>query len=291
MRTIPISCIVTCLIVCVIYFGTCLAVLAYLPWDPAKDGFVGLVENEGNAAAYIMSIFCEKMLGKGFAIFFTFVVIYCIYGSCFSLLLGFAQIPWAAAHAGMFYEIFGHTHKDGFADYGILYMGFATCAFCFVELEVVIEGMMTTSIATMFLANSAALVYHRWNYPDAERPYEMPYYPWPVVIQVIMFTFVFLTSDNWIIMGNAPLLEMGLAFLGLGTIAFLYQSHKQKKWPFEGSLDEQNLVVVAGHVLSTQTITPSTTSVEMYTGLPSVKASPHKARVIRPSRPPRGSDL
>merc|ERR1719204_941146 len=112
---------------------------------------------------------------------------------------------------------------------------------------------MTTSICTMFLANSAALVYHRMNYPNAERPYMMPWYPWPVVIQVIMFSFVFVTSDNWFIMGNAPLLEMGMGFLAMGCCPFLYQSNKQGKWPFENVIDEQNLVVMAGATLSTNT--------------------------------------
>lgn len=46
-----------------------------------------------------------QMFGKGFAVFFTLVVIYCIYGSCFSLMLGFAQIPYAAAKNNMFFEV------------------------------------------------------------------------------------------------------------------------------------------------------------------------------------------
>lgn len=234
-RTIPIAGISTCVVVCVIYFLTYTAVMAYLPWDPARGGFVGLVEGDGNAAAYIMSIFCEKMFGRGFAIFFTLVVIYCIYGSCFSLMLGFAQIPYAAAKNGMFFEMFAHENDNGgFADNALLFMGFGACIFCFVDLGIVIEGMMTTTIATMFLANSGALVYHRYTYPDHERPYMMPMYPFPVIVQVIMFTFVFITSDNYIVMGLAPLFEMGMLFLGLGSIAFLIQSKQKGLWPFEG---------------------------------------------------------
>merc|ERR550525_712842 len=207
--------------------------MAYLPWDPAVGGFVGLVQEEGNAAAYIMSIFCEKMFGRGFAIFFTFVVIYCIYGSCFSLMLGFAQIPYAAAKNGMFYKTFAHENENGgFADNSLLFMGILACAFCFVDLGIVIEGMMTTTLVTMFLANSLALVVHRWNHPDLVRPYVMPLYPLPVVIQVVMFTFVFLTSDNYIFMGITPLLEFGMLFLLMGVGAFLMFSKQRKEWPF-----------------------------------------------------------
>merc|ERR1719499_1291930 len=237
-RTIPLAGIVTCGVVCVIYFATYIAVMAYLPWDPAVGGYVGLVESGGNSAAYIMSLFCEQMIGRGFAIFFTLVVIYCIYGSCFSLMLGFAQIPYAAAKKGMFYKYFAHENEDGgFADHSLLFMGVLSCGFCFVDLAIVIEGMMTTTICTMFLANSLSLVIHRKRFPDMERPYTMPLYPLPVIIQVVMFSFVFLTSDNYFIMGSAPLLEFGLLFLLAGTGAFLMQSKAQGKWPFEKSTE------------------------------------------------------
>jgi len=233
-RTIPLAGIWTCCIVCIVYFLTYLAVMVYLPWDPAVGGYVGLVEGDGNAAAYIMSTFCENMFGRNFATFFTFVVIYCIYGSCFSLMLGFAQIPYAASKAGMFLDVFGHEHATkGFADYSLLFMGSCTCIFCFVDLAIVIEGMMTTTIITMFLSNSLSLVYHRWTQPECERPYKMPFYPWPVVVQVLMFSFIFLTSDNWIFTGGNPLLELGLLFLFIGSLVFLIQSKKLGEWPFD----------------------------------------------------------
>jgi len=234
-RTIPVAGIVTCSIVCVVYFLTYLGVLAYLPWQDV----VKLVEEGGDSAAFIMSIFCEKMIGKGFAIFFTLVVIYCIYGSCFSLMIGFAQIPYAAAKNGMFFKKFAHEHEDGFADNALLFMGFFACIFCFVDLGLVIEGMMTTNLVTMFLANSVALVVHRRNYPDHERPYEMPCYPFPVIVQVIMFGFVFITSDNYIVFGQAPLLEFGLLFLLLGVGAFLLFQKRKKAWPFGKSPAER----------------------------------------------------
>jgi len=232
-KTIPLAGVATCIIVCIVYFLTYLSVMAFLPWDPAQGGYVALVLGEGNAAAYIMSTFCEKMIGRNFAIFFTFVVIYCIYGSCFSLMLGFAQIPYAASKAGMFLELFGHEHPTkGFADYSLLFMGFFSCIFCFLDLGVVIEGMMTTNIVAMFLSNSLSLVYHRWTHPDFDRPYTMPLYPLPVIIQVTMFSFIFLTSDNWVISGGNPLLELGMAFLFLGSLLFLWQAMKKNEWPF-----------------------------------------------------------
>lgn len=234
-RIIPIACIATCIIVCIIYFLTYIAVMSYLPWDPEVGGFVKLVEDDSNNAAYIMALFCEKLVNRNFGIFFSFVVIYCIFGSCYSLMLGFAQVPYAAAKTGSFFEIFGREHSKGFANFSLLFMGFSTCVFCFVELETLIEGMLTTMILTMYMSNSLSLVYHRWTQPDCVRPYKMPLYPLPVVFQVLMFAFIFLTSDNWIFSGGPPLLELGILFLLTGTIVFLFQSKKAGEWPFEGA--------------------------------------------------------
>lgn len=232
-RVIPLSCISTCIIVCFIYFLTYLAVMSYLPWDPEEDGFVKLVQDDDNNAGYIMALFCEKLVNRNFGIFFTLVVIYCIFGSCYSLMLGFAQVPYAAAKAGFFFELFGHEHRKGFADFSLLYMGFCTCAFCFVDLEILIEGMLTTMILTMYMSNTLSLVYHRWTQPDCERPYKMPLYPLPVIFQMLMFSFIFLTTDNWIFTGGTPLLELGLLFLLAGTIVFLIMQKHLKKWPFK----------------------------------------------------------
>jgi len=243
-RVIPLSCISTCIIVCFIYFLTYLAVMSYLPWDPEEDGFVKLVQDDDNNAGYIMALFCEKLVNRNFGIFFTLVVIYCIFGSCYSLMLGFAQVPYAAAKAGFFFELFGHEHRKGFADFSLLYMGFCTCAFCFVDLEILIEGMLTTMILTMYMSNTLSLVYHRWTQPDCERPYKMPLYPLPVIFQMLMFSFIFLTTDNWIFTGGTPLLELGLLFLLAGTIVFLIMQKHLKKWPFKEPQKKSPAVIV-----------------------------------------------
>jgi len=189
-------------------------------------------------------------------------VIYCIYGSCFSLMLGFAQIPYAASKAGMFLELFAHEHPTKkFADYSLLFMGFFTCIFCFVDLAIVIEGMMTTTIITMFLSNSLSLVYHRWTQPDCHRPYKMPLYPLPVIVQVVMFSFIFLTSDNWIFTGGNPLLELGLLFLLVGSFVFLIQSKKLGEWPFD-----THVLFDDPLKLTTATMTSTTSSVEGHVG-------------------------
>lgn len=45
-----------------------------------EDGYVVLVENKSGGASYIMSMFMERLIGRGFAVFFTLVVLYTIFG-------------------------------------------------------------------------------------------------------------------------------------------------------------------------------------------------------------------
>merc|ERR1719447_637341 len=117
---------------------------------------------------------------------------------------------------------------------------------------------MTTTIVSMFLANSLSLVYHRWTNPNFKRPYEMPFYPWPVVIQVTMFSFIFLTSDNWFISGGNPLLELGLCFLLLGSIVFLAWSKRYNEWPFnKEEIEFDNAIVLTTKTVSCSMVEPT----------------------------------
>jgi amino acid transporter len=101
-----------------VFLAIIVAVAGVVPWD-GDDGFVAKVVAGDPSANYIMSSFCEILFGRPFAMFFTLVVMYTIFGSVFALLLGYAFIPYAAAKDKYFYAWFGHEHptKKGLADY------------------------------------------------------------------------------------------------------------------------------------------------------------------------------
>merc|ERR1719228_97907 len=115
-------------------------------------------------ANYIMAIFCETYMGRGFAIFFTIVVAVTIFGSCFSFMIGLAQIPYTAAKDGYFYNFLGHQHPTmkGLSDYSLLFDGGLSTIFCFLELEIVIEGMLTMQLLIQFMSQGFGLIYYRY---------------------------------------------------------------------------------------------------------------------------------
>jgi len=107
-----------------------------------------------------MSIFFERMCGHLAAFLFTLVVVFTIFGSAFAMMVGYISIPRAAALDGYFFEWFKHEHptKKGLPDHSLFFFAAMTALFCFVELELVIEGMLTMRILVQFAAQSLAVI-------------------------------------------------------------------------------------------------------------------------------------
>lgn len=229
-RNIPKSCIWTCAILCPTFIVIIIAISGVVPWTDLVEKM--LVGDLG--AIYVMSTFCEMLLGRPFAIFFTFVVVYTIFGSCFALLLGYAFIPYSAARDGYFYAWFGHEHatKKGLADYSLLFLGALSAALCFVDLSLLIEGMLTTRVLVQFILQAIGVVILRKKAPNALRVYKMPMYPLPIIVSVTGFAFVFCTTQNWIVVRRAPLLEIGILTIIVGIALYFPFAKINGFWPF-----------------------------------------------------------
>lgn len=230
-RTIPLSNVVTCSIVNCVYFITIISVIGYLPWNPEEGGFVSLVQDDSDSANFIMSIFSERLIGRGFAIFFTIIVIITIFGSCFALMLGYTTIAPAAAEDGYFFESFKTKNSNGVYTVSLAVVTIASAIFCFVDLEIVIEGMLTTRLLVQFMLQTIALVYLRKTQPNRRRPFKVPLYPLPCIIQFIIFGFVFITTPSYF-SDDVPLLELGVIFLAAGLIIYCVWGAKNRMWPF-----------------------------------------------------------
>merc|ERR1719336_2139313 len=152
-KNIPIACVVTCVVVAMRFFLVDIAVIGSLEWDPDKGGYVELVTSGADSANYIMALFCEERISRGFAIFFTIIVVITIFGSCFSFMIGLAQIPYTAAKDGYFYVFLAHQHPTmkELSDYSLLFVGGLSTIFCFLQLEIVIEGMLTMEFLIQFM--------------------------------------------------------------------------------------------------------------------------------------------
>lgn len=239
-ETIPFACVVTCVVVAMCFFLVDVAVIGSLEWDPVADppGYVNLVTSGAESANYIMALFCETHVSRGFAIFFSLIVVITIFGSCFSFMIGLAQIPYTAAKDGYFYDFLAHEHETmkGLSDYSLLFVGGLSTIFCFLELEVVIEGMLTMQLLIQFMSQGFGLMYYRWKvHPDDQEVpgFQTPLFPIPCIIQLTIFGFIFCTTKTAIFHDEAPLMEVALAFIASGIVCYMLWARKNGFWPYD----------------------------------------------------------
>lgn len=224
--TIPFANVYSMLFCGLIFVLVDVAIFCVVPWHSLTDIDPGTFN--------IMSRFAEIEFGRDFAIFFTAVVAWTIFGSCYSLVLGYAYIPYIGAKRGYFFEALGKG--DGFPFRSFFLIGVLSMVCCFFDLDVVINSMVACRIVTQFLLQAAAVIALRRNRPELQRLYSMPLYPIPIIFQVILFLFTFVSTDNYLIMGKTPELECCLGFIVFGFLCFLIWSKYERSWPFEPRL-------------------------------------------------------
>jgi amino acid transporter len=224
-RVIPRSIILSIVGVALIYFLVNLSVIGVVPWRE----FVPAENNE--KANFIVSIFMERIYGSKLAAFFTVMVLWTAFGSCFALLLGYSRIPYAAAQDGCFFKVFGRLHpKKNFPHISLVVIGLIAIACSYLPLLTVIDALLTTRILVQFIGQVLAVTLLRKRNPNAPRPYRMWLYPLPSLVALAGWIFVFGTTP-W------KLVLFGLGTLALGFVLFLGWSSQTGEWPFNKARD------------------------------------------------------
>lgn len=232
---VPKSCIVTCGVVAVIYIFVYVAVLGHLDWR----GFVEMYGDDYDGVQVgIMSTFTESLTGSKFLAYVMTIVVGCtIFGSVFSMILGFTHLLFTAADQGFFYSFFAHKHPtvENLPDRALLSLSLVSAAWCFFSIDVVIDAMTVMLVWVQFFGQSVGLLWYRYNTPKEEQPegWRMPLYPLPCIIQAVLFFFIGITSDSYILYGSeTPTLELSVAFLLLGGVMYVLRAKVNKEWPY-----------------------------------------------------------
>jgi amino acid transporter len=217
-RVIPRSVLLSLFGVALIYLAINFSIIGIVPW---RD-FVPATDPPAPVASLLMS----KVYGRPVALAFTLLVLATAVGSVFALLLGYSRIPYAAAREGYFLRIFERLHPTkNFPHLSLLLLGAVSIGCTFIPLDVVIDALLTTRILVQFVGQVGAVMLLRRRQPALERPYRIWLYPFPALLALIGWLFVFLTNDR------KPLL-IGGATLALGVVCFLAWSAVTGRWPF-----------------------------------------------------------
>jgi len=219
-RVIPRSILISVVGVALIYLAINLSLVCVVSW---RD----FVPAESHPHSdFVVSIFMEKLCGGKVATIFTAMVLWTAFGSVFALLLGYSQIPYAAAKHGYFFNVFSRLHPaKNFPHVSLLVVGLISILCSFFSLGMVIDALITTRVLVQFIGQIFAVMLLRKRDPDARRPYRMWLYPLPSLIALIGWVFIFATTDWHIIL-------FGMGTLVVGVFFFLGWSAYTLRWPF-----------------------------------------------------------
>eukprot|EP00900_Chrysochromulina_parva_P022245 jgi/Chrpa1/4654/Chrysochromulina_OHIO_Genome00018070-RA len=217
---------------------TYISILGYLPWG-GDDGFATRAANDD--AVYIVAEFSEKLAGRAFACFSAVIVCIVIFGSVFSNMAGMMYLPGAAAESGLFIEAFARRStlgcSEGVPTLSLLALGTLSSLFCFLDLDVVVGAMTVMLTLVQFIGQGigiCALRYQIWagRREDDPRAWKVRFLPLVVIPQLIIFSFIFVTTDSYFRDGSDPLLELSILYIFIGIAVFLGRQSYQNKWPF-----------------------------------------------------------
>jgi amino acid transporter len=226
-RVIPRSILISLVAVAAIYLTMNLLIIGVVPWRQ-------FVPPAGTPLADppppVVSWFIEKIYGSGVAKVFTVMVLWTAFASCFSLVLGYSRIPFAAARDGNFFAVFSRVHpRKEFPHLSLLLVGVAAIVCSFLPLLTVIDALLTTRILVQFIGQIGAVWWLRRRLPKAERPFKMWLYPLPTFVALAGWLFLFGTTER------ATLLY-SLGVLAFGVVVFLGWSRWTRRWPFAGQV-------------------------------------------------------
>ena len=228
-RVIPRSIIISLLGVVAIYVTINLTLIGVVPW---RDFVPAPGKTLPDPPPPVVSWYIERLYGNGAAKVFTLMVLWTAFASCFSLMLGYSRIPFAAARDGNFFSVFGRIHpRKDFPHISLLFVGGLSILCSLLPLMTVIDALLTTRIVVQFIGQIAAVIWLRRQAPEMERPFRIWLYPVPVFVALAGWIFLLVTT-------NRITLAYAMATLVAGVIFFLVWSRWTRRWPFASSLGQ-----------------------------------------------------
>ena len=177
---------------------------------------------------FVVSEFVAVLFGSTAANIATILILWVAFASVFSATLGYSRIPFAAASDGAFFKVFAKLHPTKHFPYvSLLVLGSVAFVFSLLfKLHEVINAILAMRILIQFIGQAIGLLLLVKKKGKAHFAWKMPLYPVPVILAIIIWGLVFISTGFNMILG-------GLTVTGLGIIAFLIKSNRNKEWPFK----------------------------------------------------------
>ena len=201
-RTIPRAVLWSVVIIAVLYLTMNLCIIGVVPWREAMQS-----QNIG-------SLFMERLFGRGVAVVFTGFIIWTAVASVLALTLAYSRIPYAASLVGDFFHSFGRLDARGhYPKVSLFALIAATAAFCFMQLQDLIDATVVIRLLIQFVGQIVALHLLRKSRRDRPLPFRMWLYPLPALVALAGWIFMWASSGG-------KLMSWAMAVIVSGVIVY-----------------------------------------------------------------------
>ena len=203
VKTIPRSIFISITGIAILYISMQTMVVGVLPWEQvAKSEFV-------------VSEYFEHIYNHTAGQIATVLVLCIAVASLFSVMLGYSRIPYAAALNGDFFPIFSRVHpKHRFPHISLLALGGLAFVFSLLfKMKEVITAIIVMRILIQFVSQAVGVIAWHYSKPDEPRPFKMPLFPLPAILSIIIWLFIFFSSE-WIYIFFA------FGIIGIGLVLY-----------------------------------------------------------------------
>jgi fructoselysine transporter len=215
-KNIPRTIFISIFLIALLYLAMQTSILGVVPWEVAKQ------------SPFIVSTFVQMTYGAHWASLATGLILFVAFCSLFSATLGYSRIPYAAALDGNFFSVFSRLHPEKKFPYvSLLVLGVVALIFSLLfRLRFVISAILAMRCLIQFIGQSIGLLLLRRRWPAEKFPFKMWLYPAPVLIALLGWMAIFV-STGWQLMVTA------FVFLGLGIAIYGVRARMLRQWPFE----------------------------------------------------------
>ena len=216
-KNIPRSMFISITGIAILYISMNVSVASVLPFDTIIH------------SKYVVSEYIKSLYGPRAGAIVTVLILLVAFASLFSATLGYSRIPFAAAQNKSFFSFFASIHpKLHFPHRSLLVLGGIAFVFSLLfRLKEVIDAILAMRIMIQFIGQALGLLLLAKRKGKKFFPWRMPLYPIPLLLAIIIWLGIFISTGQKMIIS-------GLIVIGLGLIAFFVA--KKMKWIGEPDL-------------------------------------------------------
>ena len=192
-KNIPRSIFISILGIATLYLLMNISVMGVIPWQTVKAD-----------DKYLVSTFMQILYGHRAGTIVTVLILCIAFSSLFAVVLGYSRVPYAAAVDGNFFKPFAKLHPTkNFPYVSLIVLCVSGFLFSlFMRLGDVISSILAMRILVQFIGQGAGVSLLRKKVGTEGLPFKMWLFPLPVILSVLIWLFLFLSTGWFALYGS-----------------------------------------------------------------------------------------